>query len=139
MHPLGRDPQKGSYFRGHDEGADDLCLFREKTMPEIAFNHSDFSCNVNKVNLVYPCYQGLKPPLNTLDTRYFDTSKNMTENKDSFYQQQQLTLTPFDDGRSGMSSGMIMLVVLNGFFMCNSFFSCSILKITNATCKNEPL
>ena len=48
--PWKRDPWKGSYFRGHDEGADDLCLFREKTMPEIAFNHSDFSCNVNKVN-----------------------------------------------------------------------------------------
>ena len=48
--PWKRDPWKGSYFRGHDEGADDLCLFREKTMPEIAFDHSDFSCNVNKVN-----------------------------------------------------------------------------------------
>ena len=48
--PWKRDPWKGSYFRGHDEGADDLCLFREKTMPEIAFEHSDFSCNVNKVN-----------------------------------------------------------------------------------------
>ena len=38
-------------------------LLPEKIMPEIAFDHSDFSCNVNKVNYVYPCCQGLKPPL----------------------------------------------------------------------------